>query len=234
MTNQNNDASGVDINDALDLIETQDTQALLASHQAQLENLAADAPDIERYTLMLEIASDQLALEQHQAAWQTARTCFDYFIQAQHWQQAVESCDVMFQCHLDDSIIALANGIWLAVTFPISPQTSIAMLQHVIDETPANSDGAAVAAMTAHYIADMRAENEQADSLKFLTTQMIAQVAKRHSQIEDQEMLEFWIEKLELKEPSLFLPRLAKVLDVIIKDKWWYDRDTLRQLIPDN
>ena len=31
-----------------------------------------------------------------------------------------------------------------------------------------------------------------------------------------------------------FLPRLAKVLDIIVADRWWFDRDKLRRLIPDN
>jgi hypothetical protein len=140
----------------------------------------------------------------------------------------------MYQCDLDDSIIALANGIWLSVTFPVNPATTIAMLQHIIDETPDNSDGAAVAAITAHYIADLRAEGEKAESLKFLATQMIATVAKRHSQVTDQEMLEFWIERMELKDPAIFLPKLAKMLEIIVADKWWFDRDELRQQIPDN
>ena len=63
---------------------------------------------------------------------------------------------------------------------------------------------------------------------------MIAAVAKRHSQVADQEMLEFWMERMELKDPAIFLPKLAKVLEVIVGDKWWFDRDELRRRIPDN
>jgi hypothetical protein len=59
-------------------------------------------------------------------------------------------------------------------------------------------------------------------------------VAKRHSQVSDQEMLDFWIERMELKDPAIFLPKLAKVLEIIVNDQWWFDRDHLRQLIPDN
>lgn len=234
MTEQENDKSGVAIEETFNLIEDQDTEALLRSHQQQLDDLPNDAPEVERYNLKLDIASDFLALEQKQDAWQEAKSCFDFFIKHHQWQQAVESCNVMFQCDMDESLIALANGIWLAVTFPINPETSIAMLQHIIDETPDDSDGAAVAAMTAHYLADMRAEGERAESLKFLATQMIAAVAKRHSQVTDQDMLEFWIERLELKDPAIFLPKLAKVLDIIVDNNWWYDRDHLRSLIPDN
>lgn len=234
MTDQNKDKTGIAIEDTFSVIENEDTEALLRSHLDQLNNLPDDTPELDRYTLMLEIASDHLALEQKQEAWREAKTCFNFFVNHSEWQKAVEACDVLFQCEMDDSIIALANGIWLAVTFPVNPETSIAMLQHIIDETPDNSDGAAVAAITAHYIADIRADGQKSESLKFLATQMIAAVAKRHSQVADQEMLEFWIERMELKDPAVFLPKLAKVLDIIVNNNWWFDRDQLRTLIPDN
>lgn len=225
---------GIAAKDALAIIDQNDTQSLLMEHQAQLAALPQDAEPVETYKLKLEIASDLLALEQKQEAWLEAKACFDYFVSNSYWQQAVESCDVLYQCEQDDSLLALAHGIWLAVTFPVTPDTSVAMLQHVIDETPADSDGAAVAVITAHYIADLRSSDDKRDSLCFLTTQLISQVAKRHSQVDDQDMLDFWMEKLELKDPAVFLPRLAKILDVIVQDKWWYNRNELRRLIPDN
>ena len=233
MTDQDQTPSGIASNEAFNLLGDQDTASLLKSQQERLAEMGDSTPQDIRYALELDIASSQLALNDKLSAWNTARRCFDYFIKTSQWQNAVESCNVMFQCETDESNYALANGVWLAVTFPIQPQTTVAMLQHIIDETPDNSDGAAVAAMTAHYIADMRCAGEKADSLKFLTTQMIAQVAKRHSQVNDQDMLEFWIERMELNDPALFLPKLAKILDVIANDNWWYDKDALRKLIPD-
>lgn len=225
---------GIAAEQAFDVLQPDATRALLAQHQTELAELPADAPEFERCRLKLEIASDLLALEQKEQAWHQARGCLSFFLAEQHWQQAVETCDVLYQCEQEDSVLALAQGVWLAVTFPVAPETTVAMLQHIVDETPPDSDGAAVAAITAHYIADLRSSAQKRDSLLFLTTQIIAQVAKRHSQVNDQAMLEFWLERLELKDPAVFLPRLAKVLDIIVADKWWFDRDKLRQMIPDN
>ena len=230
---QSDQPTGIAAEQAFDILETEDTRSLLTKHQTELSELPADAPEFERSRLKLEIASDLLALEQKEQAWHQAKACLSFFVDEQHWQQAVETCDVLYQCEQEDSVLALAQGVWLSVSFPVAPETTIAMLQHIVDETPADSDGAAVAAITAHYIADLRSSGEKRDSLLFLTTQIIAQVAKRHSQVNDQEMLEFWMERLELKDP-VFLPRLAKVLDIIVADRWWFDRDKLRRLIPDN
>ena len=226
--------NGIAIEEAFNVIDANDTQALLDQHVIQLTRMPEDADPYEKFKLRLEIASDLLALERKQECWPEAKECFDFFIQHKHWQECAEACDVMYQCEHEDSLIALANGIWLAVTFPVAPETTVALLQHVVDETPNDSDGAAVAAVTAHYIANLRSTDEKRDSLTFLTTQIISQVAKRHSHVEDQEMLDFWLEKLELTEPKLFLPRLAQVLEVILQDNWWYDRDELRRMIPDN
>lgn len=230
----NEPSSGIKGQDALTMLDATNLQTLLTQHQAELAALPADAAPLQRAKLQLEIASDLLALQRQREAWQQARQCFDTFLQQQAWQEAVESCDVIYQCEQADAVVALGQGVWLAVTFPIAPQTTVAMLHHIIDETPANADGAAVAAVAAHYIADIRSEPAQRDSLMFLTTQVIAQVAKRHSQISSQEQLDFWMERLQLNDPAVFLPRLSQVLQAMVEDHWWFDRDKLRRLLPND
>jgi hypothetical protein len=219
--------------DALSMVDRSNLEALLVEHQQQLTALPANATAVQRAQVQLDIASDLLALQRPTEAWQQARNCVDVFLQHHAWQEAVESCDVLYQCEQADAVVALGHGVWLAVTFPISPNTSVAMLQHIIDETPANADGAAVAAVTAHYIAELRCTPEQRDSLMFLTTQMIAQVAKNHSQVDSQAMLDFWMERLQLNDPAIFIPRLAKVLEAMVDDHWWFERNRLRQLLPE-
>ena len=62
---------------------------------------------------------------------------------------------------------------------------------------------------------------------------MLANVAKGHSGAEDQEALSAWMERLELLDPDVFLPRLSLVLGAIVPaDQWWFDRDALREKIP--
>jgi len=49
----------------------------------------------------------------------------------------------------------------------------------------------------------------------------------------DQEGLSVWMERLELLDPDVFLPRLSLVLGAIVPvDDWWFDRDALREKIP--
>ena len=139
---------------------------------------------------------------------------------------------MLYQAEQAESIKALAQGIWLGVTFPVDPELSVAMLQHLIDETPNNSDGAAVAAATACYVVDIRVQDQDREDLRFFTNQLLGQVARRHSQVEEQEIFDFWVERMALDDPSKFLPRLAKVLEVIVDSDWWFDRDTLRARIP--
>lgn len=198
--------------------------------QDNLANLPAGTG--QRLKLILDECYLLLELERQSEAWDKARETLNLALAEHQWTQAVEACDVMFQTDVQDSIQALAHGIWLAVTFPIDPELSVAMLQHLIDETPDNSDGAAVAAATACYLVDLRASGEQQDELKFFTSQLLGQVARRHSQVEDKEIFDFWVERLELNDPDRFLPRLSQVLDVLTGDTWWYDRNQLRSLIP--
>ncbi len=174
-----------------------------------------------------------LDLERNEEAWSAAKEAFDVAIGLEKWQQAVEACDILVQADQPESLKALAHGLWLGITYPIDPELSVAMLQHLVDETPPEADGAAVAAAAARYVVDLRAEGKQREDLQFFTSQMLGQVARRHSKgsVDSQEMFEFWLERFELNDPSKFLPRLAQVVDVLTAD-WWFDRDALRAKLP--
>ena len=212
--------------------DPQSLEEQLSLYQQHLAELPDNASEVDRARVLLDIAETQLALERKEQAWHTARKALNVFLRDEQWQEAVECCNVLFQTEQPASLTALGQGVWLAVTFPIQPDTTIAMLQHIVDETPNDSDGAAVAAISAHYIADIRATNDKHTSLTFLTQNILGQVAKRHSNVSTQAELDAWLDKLHLKDPQEFLPRLAAVIDVLVQDDWWFDRDALRQKLP--
>jgi len=51
--------------------------------------------------------------------------------------------------------------------------------------------------------------------------------------VQDQNAMDLWLDKLELRDPQVFLPRMALVVDTIVGDKWWFDRDVLRDILPE-
>jgi len=206
----------------------------LRNSQYELTMFPRDADPAEVAKVKLDIANAQLGLEKKEDAWNEAKAAFDAFVEAEDWASAIEACDIMYQTEQPASILALAHGVWLSVTYPVSPEYTINMMNCIIDETPNDSDGAAVAAATAHYIVGVRADDEKHDSLAFLTTNMIAKVAQRHSDVNSQDKLEFWLEKMELNDPAKFLPRMSTVVDAIANGRWWFDRDALREKLPMN
>jgi hypothetical protein len=210
----------------------QEIREALADARRRLKSMPDDGSPVDRARILMDVAEPLLGLGQGADAWMNAREAFSVFIDYECWQDAVEAADILYQCEQADSIAALGQGIWLAVTYPVNAQSTVTLLNYVIDETPDDSDGAAVAAMAAHYIADLRTEGEEKTSLTFLTTQMIARVAKRHRGIEDQETLNVWIEMLQLNDIPELLKRLAAIVDVMVGDKWWFDRDELRARLP--
>jgi len=201
----------------------------------QLIELPAGHAPTDRAGLLLQLGRVLVRLEKMPDAWDAAREAFDLYAAVERWEEAVQACDVMFAADQSQSLAALGHGIWLAVTFPIDPELTVAMLQHVIDETPPESQGAAVAAAAAHYIVDLRApEGRDRENLLFYTNQLLATVARRHSNVLDQGAFEQWFKKLELNDPALFLPRLRNVVDVLVQDDWWIDREGLQQRLPVN
>jgi len=223
------DKSGIDLSESRPSL-----QALLKEHETHLQALPDDCAPLDRARVQLDIAETLLALLRKEDAWSVGREIFDVFIEQSAWQDAIETCDVLFQCEQAESLAALGNGVWLAVTYPVPAQLTVAMLQHIVEETPDDSDGGAVAAMAANYIVEMRTEGEEQESLAFFTRQILAGVAKRHRGIEEPEMINTWIEILELNDVKELLPRLATILDTIVGDNWWVDRDALRAELPVN
>jgi hypothetical protein len=217
--------------------DTQESTVLLENQiedlRQQLIELPAGHESRDRAALLLQIGRSLVRLERMPEAWDAAREAFDIYLAADFWEGAIQACEIMFLSDQPDALPALGQGIWLAVTYPVDPELTVAMLQHVVDETPPDSDGAAVAATVAHYVADMRMpEGKDRDNLLFYTNQLLAAVARRHSDVHDQAAFEPWFRRLELHDPTLFLPRLRNVVDVLVQDNWWIDRDALAAKLP--
>ena len=57
---------------------------------------------------------------------------------------------------------------------------------------------------------------------------MLAGVADNHSHITDQGSFDVWRKTLELDNPDVFLAKLSGAIDQLIDDKWWVDREMLK------
>jgi hypothetical protein len=216
-----------------DLGQQAQLEGELVELREQLGRLPEGAPPLQRSALQLEIARALQMLERGDEAWPIAQTAFGILLGESEWEAAADACDIMYQADQEDSLIALGHGIWIGVTFPIDPEISIHLLSHVVDDTPDDSDGAAVAAATAAFIADVRApDGADRDRLSFFAQQLLGRVARRHSEVENQQQFDLWIERLELNDPDKFLVRLRNVVDVLVQDQWWFDRDALQAQIP--
>jgi len=164
------DATGLQFTEAHESKEF--LKAELDKKQLQLAQLTLESDPLERAHLQFDIAEimlDSGGSGMPEAAWGLAKESFKIYMEADDYEAAVNCCDLLYRADLPGSVVALANGMWLAVTYPIDPEISIVMMHNLIDDTPAKSDGAAVAAVTAHYIADLRLEGEKRDSVMFLT-----------------------------------------------------------------
>lgn len=214
-------------------ISTQQIEQELAQAQQELMELPAGYQPVQKAAVQNRIAELLVDLQRGEEAFDIAREAFDTFVAAEQWEDAVQSCNVMFLADQPYSLAALGQGVWLAVTFPIDAELSVAMLQHIIDETPPDADGAAVAAVTACYLVDLRAEGKQRDNLALFTNHMLGTVARRHGDVSKQEQFDYWMEKLELNDPAQFLPRLRNVVDVLVQEDWWIDRDAIWATLPD-
>lgn len=214
-------------------VSVEKLEAQLAAARDSIAQLPVDYHPLQKAEIQVKIAGTLVDLHRGEEAVAEAREAFDVFAANQAWEGAVECCLVIFHAEQSESLVALGNGVWLAVTFPIDPELTVNLLNCIVEETPADSDGAAVAAAAAHYVVDMRAQDKQKDNLSFYTNQLLGSVARRHSQVESQEQFDYWVEKLELNDPAKFLPRLRNVVDVLVQEDWWVDREAIWASLPD-
>ncbi len=204
------------------------------SHMADLElRLQGLSPSDERAEILLDYGTLLLDFQRKEDAWDAAREAFDHFTTTENWELAVTATDILVTADQKESLIALAHGIWLGITYPINPETTVAILQHMVEESPVGSDTAAVAAVSAHFIADRRApEGKAGENVRFFTSQRLAEVASQHRNIKSQEEFEIWMMGNEFDNPDSFLPKLSAAVDALAEDNWWIDRDALRATLP--
>jgi hypothetical protein len=208
---------------------------LLERRLAALDERKSQLSDAVERALIDKDASDLLLeLGRQSEVWERARPAFEVCRAAERWQDAAELCACLYRADQPGSLAALGQGVWLAVTYPVEPQTTLELLRYVVEDTPDRSDGAAVAAAAAAYIVDLRAGEEQHRNLHFFAMQLLGEVARRHSGVEDQPQFEAWMKRLELDDPAKFLVRLRNVVDVLVQDDWWFDRVELQSRLPVN
>ena len=201
-------------------------QSRLEYFEAQLAGLSESSPVEDRIKNLLEIGRIQVERYKGSDAWEKAFTAFNLAQEDELWELAVEACDVMFLSEGPDALVALGHALWLGITFPIDPEITVAMLQHLVEESPEEADTRAVAAAAAHYVTSMRCGDD--DDLTFFTSQMLASVADKHSHITDQSTFDVWHRTLELDKPEVFLKKLSGAIDQLVDNKWWVDRDKIK------
>jgi hypothetical protein len=179
-----------------------------------------------------QLAQILIELDQGKLAWRKAFPVLEFHLAKQEWEQATVVCGTLFRCNEPDSLAALGHALWLSITFPVNVTLTIAQLQHVINDTPSDSDGAAVAAAVASYVLDLRGSQNKSDDATLAVGQMMNEVARRHGNVDSQEDFDQWFRRLELDQPAKLLVRMRNIIDVLVQDQWWIDRDALQKLIP--
>ncbi len=217
------------------LLDQPPTSTIEARLEQLQDRLAATSEQDTRARTQLEldIAGLLLDLDRKDQAHAQARPLIERLIEQRQFEDAALACQFVYLAGQEDAIAALGQAAWLSVSYPIDPSLTANILNHIVEETPDDADGAAVAAATAHYVADLRAQDDRREELEIFTGAMLAQVAKRHSEVQSQAEFDAWVEKLELDQPQRFLIRLRNVIDVMTQDDWWFDRERLQREFSD-
>jgi hypothetical protein len=196
----------------------------------QLEHQNSQTSIEDQINTLLEIGRIQVERYKGADAWGKGMKAFDLAKNNELWELATEACDVLFLSEGPDALKALGHAIWLGITFPIDAEITVAMLQHLVEESPKGADTKAYAAAVAHYVTSVRRGTD--DDLTYFASQMIASVADEHSHVTDQSSFDLWRRTLQLDKPEVFLPKLSGAIDLLVgENNWWIDRNAIRAKI---
>lgn len=212
------------------------SSATLESHLFSLQDRLRDADrvgDIKiRADLELQIARTLVELGRGAEAWAVGRRAFEVFMTAADFESAADVCSVLFLADQPQSQVALGQGIWLGVTYPIDLDLTLELLDQLIESVPAASDAAALAATVCLFLIDLRAEESRRDDLMFFASQTLSRIAHRHGGVDSQQALDLWLERLGLNAPERFMARLRVLVDSLVGEHWWFDRAVLQAELP--
>ncbi len=200
--------------------------ARLEFFENQLAEQTPETAVEEHINTLLEIARIQVERYKGADAWEKGMLAFDLAKENELWELATEACDALFLSEGPDALKALGHALWLGITFPIDAEITVAMLQHLVEESPKGADTKAYAAAVAHYIVSIRRGAD--DDLTFFASQMIASVADEHSHVTDQSTFDLWRRTLQLDKPEVFLPKMSSAVDRLVGEDWWIDRDAIK------
>jgi len=98
---------------AIDQSESvEEIRKLLTEARKRLKAMPDNSIPVDRARVLLDVAELQLGIGQGAEAWQHARESFSVFIDYEHWQDAVEAADILYQCgHKEISFTSAATRI---------------------------------------------------------------------------------------------------------------------------
>lgn len=190
--------------------------------------MGAALPAEEHRASLLALCRVLLELREYPEAFLQARLLLGQSIEQGDPDAAAAACLAMYESGQEESISALGHAVWLVVACPVNPEQVLQAMRSLVEETPENSDGAAVAAMLGYFLVEKRSLGGNRERHVFLARQLVAEVAKRHRGITDEETIGVWVQMYDLDDVDLLLERLKRILAAIIP-QWWFDREDFLQ-----
>lgn len=196
-----------------------------ALHDRLLES-ESDDNTLSRAMLKHVISRDLITLGHNQEAWEIGREAFLGFLDEDDWQSAAEVCDTLYQTAHENSLGALAQGIWLSLHRPITAATAAVLLFHLLQEMPEESQEISLIAATILFLSVSRPDTGKQKRLIRIAGGILIKQAN-HEDIQDRKRFEQWLKQHSLDQPNWFLPKLHNILFGLIQDDWWFDHDHL-------
>ena len=91
-------------------------ERIVADTRLELDRLTPGRDPLRRGELLLQLGRALLRLEEMPQAWAAAREAFDIYAADRSWEGAVHACDILFLSDQPQSLPALGQGLWHAVT----------------------------------------------------------------------------------------------------------------------
>ncbi|HIJ84290.1 MAG TPA: hypothetical protein HPQ00_08810, partial [Magnetococcales bacterium] len=124
---------------------------------------------------------------------------------------------------------ALAQRIWVGLKTETPASEVVLALFHLLNTLGPRHDVAGPIAALAHFMAKHRTPDHPDRDLAMGQAQQMFHRVCEEKGVVGEEAFKIWVKHSRLDDPNHYVPIVMHLLDVMVGDVWWFDRDLLQK-----
>ncbi|MBF0192129.1 MAG: hypothetical protein HQL99_13465 [Magnetococcales bacterium] len=162
--------------------------------------------------------------------WNENRIAIDQLSRQGQWPEVLELLRRLTTKHKNNEIYkALAQRVWVGLKTQAPAIEVVQSLYHLLNTLGPTHELAPAVCALAQLLAIHRTPDHPDQELAIGHTQQMFSMVCGALNITGDEEFQNWVKAKQLDEPDLFIPEIIRMLEMMVGDDWWIDREGLQK-----